>query len=147
VEASINTNITKEKLSHIHSCKSIALIIMNVSSLLFAISTYLRYYTYFYVQRIQHRYLHIDRFYSSWFFVQMLLEVFLAAFQPYPFFTGNFLIMIGKYWISNRSYWLVNYRYEVNDLLLLPVFCRFYIIYRFFISLSGYYGHRSDRIR
>jgi hypothetical protein len=31
-------------------------------------------------------------------------------------------------------------------LLLIPIFLRSYVIFRFFISLSRYYDHRSDRI-
>jgi hypothetical protein len=69
----------------------------------------------------------------------IIAELVIALAQPYTF-------MMDRYWITDKSWWTMSYKYEVNDLLVIPIFIRSYVIFRFAISLSNYYDHRSDRI-
>jgi hypothetical protein len=69
----------------------------------------------------------------------MIVEILVSLLQPYTFLKG-------RYYISDPYYWLVTYKYEVNDLLLVPIFLRAYVIFRFCISMSSFYDHRSARI-
>jgi hypothetical protein len=76
-----------------------------------------------------------------------MAEVVMAAIQPYPFLLSKIIPnYIDSYCTTGRRWFLVDIRYEINDLLLLPIFIRSYVFLRFLMALSWYYNYRVERI-
>ena len=79
---------------------------------------------------------------SFWYFSYFglfLIETLIALIHP------NYLVK-DIIFTANRSYNMVETKYEVNDMLLIPLILRSYIIFRHFISNSKFYSSRSARI-
>jgi hypothetical protein len=112
---------------------------MDISAFCFCIASLFRYLSFFKLQRALLRYTKVDTFLSTDGIYWLLIEIIIALIQPYPFLDGVILY-------TDKDWYLKKVRYELNDLFLIAVFSRIYIIYRFVISFSKFYDERADRI-
>lgn len=78
-------------------------------------------------------------FWNREYFPSFLIETLLALIHPNIFCKDI-------YFTTNKSYYLEEIKYEVNDFLTLVVLARIYVIFRFMISISQFYSPRSSRI-
>jgi hypothetical protein len=134
--------------------KTILVVIINLSNLLFCknlanslgFNILLRYKVTFEIDKKVMRYQRSSSFILSDSFFFMIFEVLFAFLQPYTFLLGNYSFNTGEYVTTPRTWNIIAIKYEINDLLLIPILVRTYTFVRFAISLSFYYNHRTDRI-
>jgi hypothetical protein len=147
--------LTPEKynIENVEKVTFACLIILNISNFLFckycltlAIVTVFRYVVFFKLQTELHKFRQIDNIFNTGVFVFIFFEIAWAWLQPYPFLEGKDILIPDMAVVSNYKWLIFEMDYQINFLLLVPVFMRCYIIYRFFISLSFYYDERADRI-
>ena len=68
-----------------------------------------------------------------------MFELVLNAMSPYPFLKGL------KYYEKVKEY-DIEIQYEVNDILIVIMFTRFYLLLNFILSMSQFMNPRSNRV-
>jgi hypothetical protein len=128
---------------------------MNISNFLFckfymfiylAIVTVFRYIIFFRLQSELHIYRRCDNIFNTKIICYIIFEIIWAWIQPFPFMEGNYTLKLDIKVETNPHWNLYRMSYYLNIILLIPVFSRCYIIYRFFLSMSNFYDERADRI-
>lgn len=78
-------------------------------------------------------------FWSCDYFGSFLIETVFALLHP-NYFTKDIKFT------TKKIYYMIEVEYEVNDMLLIILILRVYVIFRFFISFSQFYTARSARV-
>jgi hypothetical protein len=117
----------------------IALIVMNISSVLFCIILVLRYIEDHRLKRVLKVVKQNDHICNTYSAPILISEILFALFQPYPFLEGYKIL-------TDKHFYLRTVEYEINTLLLLPVLARAYTVYSFLISMTWFYNAKADRV-
>jgi hypothetical protein len=125
--------------NQVKTARYIALIVMNISSILFCIILVFRYLEKNKLRRLLKIIREKDNICKTGSIYLLIFEILLALLQPYPFLM-DVKILTNKYW------YLRTVEYEINTLLLIPVLLRCYTVISAIISLSPYYNAKADRV-
>ena len=119
--------------------RDINLILTSILSLLFIICSLNRYINILRLDKSSNVILKNTSFWSFSYFGNFFIEMIFALLHP-NYFTKN------KVFTTNKSYYIVETQYEINDMLLVVLITRIYVIFRHLISNSRFYSARSARI-
>lgn len=134
-----HTQLSTKNMELYNKSKSVTLILTSVNVILFNLSSLNRYSILLHIDKSTSQVLKKQSFFTMEYFGYFMIELFFSLFHP-----NTFLKNIK--FKTNKTFYRDTVTYELNDMLLIIMFLRVYVLFRFFISISSFYTSRSDRI-